>query len=47
MINPLATGVIYEVCLNSSLAKVLEMWTSITGESIALIASPIATEVCV
>ena len=44
-ILPLQFEAIIDLCLYSSLAYILEICTSITGVSIAAIASEIATEV--
>lgn len=47
IIIPLALGAIKDSCLNFSRACTLDICTSITGVSMALMASPIPTEVCV
>ena len=48
MIPALAqTGLSKDSCLNLSLAEMFEIWTSTTGMSVDLIASLIATDVCV
>ena len=45
--QPTQLGAINDFDLNSSLAKMLEICTSITGSEIAAMASAIETEECV